>query len=209
VTRFPASRTALWNPEPQGLPVHLSHASCVPSLLLPLGVSETLRDFLRDVGPGGADPMELLGREAAVDHLLRYPRSTTRSTVQLVMEHVRRAPRFGADPDAPAAAQAPGAAVPLCISYRPETAAAAARAARPPDAAARAAAVQRVLLRLQGPPGPASAGAFVAARLEAERLRGEAALLSAELTLPCESFLLSPLKLLKVRAPLAERSDAL
>jgi len=61
--------------------------------------------------------------------------------------------------------------------------------------------VQRVLLRLQGPPGPASAGAFVAARLEAERLRGEAALLSAELTLPCESFLLTPLKLLKVRAP--------
>lgn len=65
--RFPITRKALWDFEAEGLPIHLTHASSLPSLLLPPSLVRSLADFLTSTGipasqPGDLD-WEIIGRE--------------------------------------------------------------------------------------------------------------------------------------------------
>jgi hypothetical protein len=44
--RFPLTRKALWDCEAEGLPVHLTHASSIPSAMMPQSMIRALCDFL-------------------------------------------------------------------------------------------------------------------------------------------------------------------
>ena len=42
--RFPATRSALWDTEPVGLPTHITHALCIPSIFLPPDLIVSIHD---------------------------------------------------------------------------------------------------------------------------------------------------------------------
>jgi hypothetical protein len=46
--RFPATRHALWDTSAEGLPIHLTHASTMPSLFVPSSILRSMIDFLSD-----------------------------------------------------------------------------------------------------------------------------------------------------------------
>jgi hypothetical protein len=63
--RFPLTRKALWDCEAEGLPSHLTHASSVPSALLPQSLIRALCDFLGNTQLGDAPDAawEIIGRQ--------------------------------------------------------------------------------------------------------------------------------------------------
>jgi hypothetical protein len=95
--RFPATRTALWHPEPQGLPVHITHDTCLPSVCLPPCTIASMRSFLCDADADRQQmQLEFVGQVTSVDHQLAFAHSLTRGKLQVVFDILRpRSKEFG------------------------------------------------------------------------------------------------------------------
>jgi hypothetical protein len=90
--RFPASRSALWDSQPEGLPTHLTHALCIPSILFPPDLIASIRKYVEENRLDGE--WEMIGRLVTVDHQLSCKDSTTRSNSQIVFERFQRMDAF-------------------------------------------------------------------------------------------------------------------
>jgi hypothetical protein len=87
--RFPCSRTALWDPQPESQSTHLTHVLCIPSLLFIPSLVKSMQDYLIECGrfDGG---WELVGRYTTVDHQLSCKESVTRGQGQIVFERFQK-----------------------------------------------------------------------------------------------------------------------
>jgi hypothetical protein len=193
--RFPATRTALWHPEAQGLPVHVTHDTCLPSLSVPPSVVESLRSVLVDSTDKGGLDLELVGRVATVDHLLAYPKSTTRGKLQVAIDVVRRRAEQQGLPSIFGDVYGSGESN-VCISLVLRENGEADRDKPPPHE--EQAVVASLTDTLHQRRHLASALDFLRLSLLLSTSSGNTLTLVCEATLPCVSFMLTPLRLLKV-----------
>jgi hypothetical protein len=87
--RFPCTRTALWDPQPQSQSTHLTHALCIPSLLFLPSLVESMREYLTEFGKFDGE-WELIGRHVTIDHQLSCKDSVTRGKGQIVFERFQK-----------------------------------------------------------------------------------------------------------------------
>jgi hypothetical protein len=87
--RFPCSRTALWDPQPQSQSTHLTHVLCIPSLLFLPSLVRSMQEYLTKCGRFDGD-WELIGRHVTIDHQLSCKESITRGQGQIVFERFQR-----------------------------------------------------------------------------------------------------------------------
>ena len=87
--RFPCSRTALWDPQPQSQSAHLTHVLCIPSLLFLPSLVESIQEYLTKCGRFEGE-WELIGRHVTIDHQLSCKDSVTRGQGQIVFERFQK-----------------------------------------------------------------------------------------------------------------------
>ena len=90
---FPISRSSLWDSQPQGLPTHLTHSLSIPSILFPPSFIASIQEYNTKIGPFNGE-WELLGRWVTVDHQLSCKDSITRSNNQVVIERFQKSDQF-------------------------------------------------------------------------------------------------------------------
>jgi hypothetical protein len=192
--RFPATRTALWHPEAQGLPVHVTHDPCLPSLSLPPSVIESLRSVLDNskLSDKAELRLELVGHVATVDHLMAYPNSTTCGKLQVAADAVRR--RTEQSGASPSMGDTGGGEFCITVLVREKGAPDSEKLSSDDEQAV----VARINDALHQRRHLASALDYLSISLFLSTSSGHTVTLSCQATLPCVSFMLTPLRLLKV-----------
>ena len=195
--RFPASRALLWHSEPHGLPVHVTHDTCLPSLSIPPSVLGSLRSFLTEGAGAVAQQLEFVGEVATVDHQLAFSNSVTRGKLQVVLNMLQSAQadyttHRGGLSDGCRSDGDGKLRVALML-----------RAQHADDAEMLSADEQRANVltisdSLQERRRLTSALNFVQLSLLCAQTSGKTLTLVCQATVPCVSFMLTPLRLLKV-----------
>jgi hypothetical protein len=87
--RFPCCRTALWDPQPQSQSTHLTHALCIPSIIFLPSLVKSMQEYLTECGRFDGE-WELIGRHVTIDHQLSCKDSVTRGQGQIVFERFQK-----------------------------------------------------------------------------------------------------------------------
>ena len=198
--RFPATRMALWHPEAQGLPVHVTHDACLPSVSLPPSLIESLRSVLENAADqqhsAAGLQLELAGQVTSVDHQLAYGDSMTRGRLQVVLDVLRHRGEQAAKDSCWGAAGGDGSGVRAAFFVREQLGAAESEMMLSAnEKAAFVASLDRVLKARQH---LASALDYLRLSLLCARSNGHTLTLVCHATVACVSFMLTPLRLLKV-----------
>jgi len=197
--RFPATRTALWHPEAQGLPVHVTHDACLPSVSLPPSVIESLRSVLEnaaDQQQGAAElQLELAGQVTSVDHQLAYANSMTRGRLQVVLDVLRHRGEQAATDGGWRGASGDGSGLCAPFFVRRHAAADGEMLLSADEQQAFVASLDQGLKTRRH---LASALDFLRLAVLCTRSTGHTLTLVCQATMPCVSFMLTPLRCVRV-----------
>jgi len=200
--RFPATRTALWHSEAQGMPVHVTHDTCLPSVCLPPSIIQSLRSFQYDAvaAPSAhtqrsTPQLELVGQVTEIDHQLAYSHSMTRGKLQVILDILRQKGEQSEDGMRWGGARGTGDEdVCAALLQRQQDA----DDAETLSADEEQAAVTSISTILKERRHLASALDYLKISLLCSKTNGNTLTLVCQATLPCVSFMLTPLRLLKV-----------
>jgi hypothetical protein len=189
--RFPASRTSLWNADPQGLPVHVTFDACLPSICMPPSVIESLRSCLSEAED--QRQLEFVGHVTSVDHQLAYADSMTRGRLQVVFDMLR-SKRVGNGPNGSGSWELGDGDSCIALLLRDKNAA----DAEMLSADEKQADVTALSGILKERRHLASALDYVKFSLLCAKANGHTITLQCQASVPCVTFMLTPLRLLKV-----------